>query len=78
MTQMLQTLGIDRLSRDKRIELVQDIWDSIAQEEAPSMLTERQTEELLRRIEEDDATPDDVIPWEQVKAEARARIQKSC
>ena len=78
MTQMLQTLGIDRLSRDKRIELVQDLWDSIAQEEAPSMLTERQTEELLRRIEEDDATPDDVIPWEQVKAEARARIQKSC
>ena len=78
MTQMLQTLGIDRLSRDKRIELVQDIWDSIAQEEAPSMLTKRQTEELLRRIEEDDATPDDVIPWEQVKAEARARIQKSC
>ena len=78
MTQMLQTLGIDRLSRDKRIELVQDIWDSIAQEEAQSMLTERQTEELLRRIEEDDATPDDVIPWEQVKAEARTRIQKSC
>ena len=29
----IQILGIDQLSRDERLELVQEIWDSIAMED---------------------------------------------
>jgi putative addiction module component (TIGR02574 family) len=62
------------MSREERIWLVQEIWDSIAAEPAPPMLTEPQREELRRRIADDDANPDDVVPWEQVKAQTRARL----
>jgi putative addiction module component (TIGR02574 family) len=38
-------------------------------------LTEAQRRELQRRVAEDDACPDDVVPWEQVKAQALARLK---
>lgn len=35
---------------------------------------EMQRAELDRRVAEDDAFPDDVIPWEEIKAAARSRL----
>ena len=61
--------------RDQRIALVQEIWDTIAAESAPALLTEAQRQELQRRVAEDDASPDDVVPWEQVKAQTLARLK---
>ncbi|OWK37853.1 hypothetical protein FRUB_06973 [Fimbriiglobus ruber] len=72
---MVQSLGIDRLSRGQRIALVQEIWDTIAAEPTPPLLNESQRQELRRRAAEDDASPDDVVPWEQVKAHALARLK---
>jgi len=66
-------LGIDRLSRDDRLALVREIWDSIATE-GGSFLSDAQRRELDRRAEEDDADPDGGIPWEVVKAQARRRV----
>jgi putative addiction module component (TIGR02574 family) len=40
------------------------------------LLTEAQRQELQRRIEDHEANPDDVVPWEQVKAEALARFRR--
>ena len=68
MSPMLKSLGIDRLSRDEQLALVHEIWDAIAAENQP-LLSEEQREELKRRVAEDDANPDDVIPWEQAKAD---------
>jgi putative addiction module component (TIGR02574 family) len=76
MSPTIQSLGIDRLSRDERIALVQEIWDMIAAEPHQPLLTEAQRQELERRAAEDDANPDDVVPWEQVKAQALARLNK--
>jgi len=73
MANLLNTLGFDRLPRSDRLELVQDLWGSIAAE-GPPALTEAQRRELERRVAEDDANPDDVIPWEQVKARTAARL----
>jgi putative addiction module component (TIGR02574 family) len=70
MSSYLHALGIDRLSRDERIALVQEIWDSIAAEGYVPTLTEAQRHELERRIADDDANPDDAVPWEQVKQDA--------
>ena len=69
----LESLGIDRLPVAERIVLVQQIWDSIAADPDQVPLTQPQRAELERRIDDDDADPDDTIPWEQVKAEALAR-----
>lgn len=70
---MVQSLGIDRLTRDQRIALVQEIWATIAAEPYQPLLTDAQRQELERRVAEDDANLDDVIPWEQVKAQALSR-----
>ena len=71
----LQALGIDQLSRDQRIVLVQEIWDIIAAESYLPLLTASQRLELRRRVAEDEANPDDVVPWEQVKAQTLARLK---
>jgi putative addiction module component (TIGR02574 family) len=47
---------------------------SIAADNAAVPLTDAQRAELQKRIEEDDANPDDVTPWEQVKASTLARL----
>jgi putative addiction module component (TIGR02574 family) len=76
MPPTLQELGIDRLSVEDRIALATAIWDSIAAEPHAPLLTEDLRRELERRVAEDDANPDDVIPWEQIKAEALARFRR--
>jgi putative addiction module component (TIGR02574 family) len=75
MPPTLQELGIDRMSIEDRIALAQAIWDSIAAETERVPLTEAQIAELRRRVADHEANPDDVIPWEQVKAEALARAR---
>jgi putative addiction module component (TIGR02574 family) len=75
MTPTVQALGIDQLTREQRIALVQEIWDTIAAESPPPLLNEAQRIELRRRVAEDDASPEDVIPWEQVKAQTSARLK---
>jgi len=57
----------------ERLQLVEDIWDSIAQEAnvRPDVLplTEAQRAELLHRLDDADAHPEDAIPWDRVRAE---------
>jgi putative addiction module component (TIGR02574 family) len=63
-----------RLSIPERIALVQALWDSIAAESHPPLLSDAQRRELERRAAEDDAYPDDVVPWEVVKADILSRL----
>jgi putative addiction module component (TIGR02574 family) len=67
----MKTLGIDRLSVAERIALVQEIWDSIAAEDAAPDLTDAQRRELDRRIAELDADPNNVLTWEEIKSRVR-------
>lgn len=75
MAVTLESLGIDRLSVDERISLVEDIRDTIVADAKQLPLTEVQRAELERRLADDDANPDDTIPWEQVEAKALARFR---
>jgi putative addiction module component (TIGR02574 family) len=75
VTVTVKSLGIDRLPREQQLALVQELWDTIAAEPDGTLLSEEQRQELRRRIAEDDASPDDGIPWEQVKAQALARLK---
>jgi putative addiction module component (TIGR02574 family) len=56
------------LSIEERINLVQDIWDSIAADQACADLTDEQKQELERRTADYEANPDNVLTWEEVKA----------
>ncbi len=74
MTVSAKELGIEKLSVDERLALIEDIWAGICADPAVSSLTSLQREELLRRIADDDAFPDEVTSWEEVRAEAKSRF----
>ncbi len=68
MTQLLDKLNIRALSVEERIQLVGEIWDSIAEERGEFELTDAQRDEIDRRLASYRANPDMAIPWEVVKA----------
>lgn len=67
---------ITSLSIDERLALVEAIWDSIAAESEKLSLTEAQRLELERRLADDAANPDDVVSWDEVRAQALARARR--
>lgn len=76
MTPTLESLGLDQLSRADRVAVANALLESVTAELPPMPISEGLRQELSRRIDDDDANPDDVIPWEEVKAQARARRGK--
>jgi putative addiction module component (TIGR02574 family) len=75
MPPTLEALGIDRLSVEDRIAVALAIWESIATQPHPPLITEAQRQELQRRLADHEANLDDVVPWDQIKAEALARFR---
>jgi putative addiction module component (TIGR02574 family) len=75
MTPTMKDLGIDKLSVEERLALVQEIWDSIPAEQGDHLPTPAQRLELERRLAASLASPDDVVPWEEVLARALARAR---
>ncbi len=56
--------------------VVENLWNRIAVDSAEVPLTEPQRTELQKRLDEDDAHPGAVTPWEQVKASTLSRLGK--
>lgn len=56
------------LSIPERIQLVEDLWDSIAAVPESVPLNQAQREELDRRLQDYHDHPDDGAPWETVKS----------
>ncbi len=61
-----------KLSAAERLALVEELWDSIADEDGALALTNEQREDLERRLAEADAHPAGGSRWE----EARERIRQ--
>jgi putative addiction module component (TIGR02574 family) len=64
-----------KLSAAERLELVEELWDSIADERENELfpLSEARREELDRRIRELDEHPERARPWEEVRERLWAR-----
>ena len=62
-----------RLSRAERLQLVEDLWDSIAQEDAELPVSDAKRDELRRRKERFLQHPASGRTWEQVKERARSQ-----
>ena len=75
MSPTLQSLGIRPTSPRSTDRLGAGHLGTIAAKPGRPLLTEAQRRELERRIADDDANPDDVVPWEQVKAQAISRLK---
>lgn len=56
-----------KLPVSERIQLVEDIWDSIAEEAVPLQLSADEREELRRRMAEHTADPESGIAWQEVR-----------
>jgi len=62
-------MDFSRLTVAERIQLAEDLWDSLA--EAPEVLavTDAQWAELDRRLEAHRTDPEATIPWESLRQE---------
>ncbi len=65
-------LNLAKLSVAERIQLVEDLWDSIAADTGEIAMTDAQRVELERRLADLQQDPDAGEPWSDV----RARIEK--
>lgn len=74
MSVSIKALGIDRLDVSERLALVEEIWAIICADAKAFPFTDAQRAELDRRIADDDTFPDDVVPWDEIKAEVRSRL----
>jgi putative addiction module component (TIGR02574 family) len=63
-----------KLTPAERIDLVQDLWDSIAQQDMPP-LSDEEREELDRRIEEHRRDPSTAITWEELKVRIVSKLK---
>lgn len=75
MMPTLESLGLDRLTTEERIHVAMELWDSVPESAASKGLTREQVEDLDQRLAEHEANPDDVIPWEQVRADLLVRAK---
>ena len=60
-----------KLSRAESLQLMKDLWDSIAEEDAELPVSEEKQDELRRRKERFLQHPASGRTWEQVKQHAR-------
>jgi putative addiction module component (TIGR02574 family) len=70
MSPTLKELGIDRLGREERLRLIEEVWESLAPVENLE-IPESHREELDRRLAAADADPAAGRPWEEVRARLR-------
>ena len=71
------TLDIERLSPDERLELMEQLWESLREDPSSIPLTEAQREELDRRLDDLEADIQSGaplgIPWDEVLQRIRNR-----
>ena len=74
--QVMSTLAkaeVMSLSVSERIQLVEDIWDSIAEVPETVSLSDEQKAELDRRLDAYHANPEEGSPWGMVRERIRSR-----
>lgn len=57
------------LTLAEKLQLVEDVWDSIVEDSAEVLpVSPAQREELRRRVAAHDSSPESSVPWERVRA----------
>lgn len=66
--QPLLTVDIEQISVSERIQLAEDLWDSILSNPESLAVTESQKQILDERLEKHQAAPEDASSWQAVKS----------
>ena len=66
-----QLIDILQMSVAERIQLAEDIWDSIAAVPEALPLTDAERQELDRRLEAYAQNPGEGIPWNEIREKVR-------
>ena len=67
MAELLAHLGLNHLSADQRLQLVGELWDSLASTSVSVPLSDAQRAELQIRLEIHNAQPLAGTPWPEVR-----------
>ena len=67
---------VDAWPAEDRVLLVQELWDRLVDQAYEPKIWEILKEELDRRLAADDAAPDEVVSWDEVKDEALKRTRR--
>jgi putative addiction module component (TIGR02574 family) len=67
--------GFESLTVEEQLEFVQALWKRIGdQQRIPSPEWHRQV--LRERLADHERNPQDVVPWEEVRAELRTKLER--
>ncbi len=69
----LATLGLDKLSVQERLDLIEILWDSLPDKLDPSMIPDWHVAELVKRRAEATANPGVGKPWREVLDKLEAK-----
>jgi len=68
-------INIETLSLEERLQLLDELWDSLCETPEAIPLTDAQREELDRRLDDLEREGPTGIPWEEVLTRIRSRIR---
>ncbi len=66
-------LNVDQMSAEERLELIEQLWESLSETSEAVPMTKAQREELDRRLDDLESSPPGGIPWEEVLRRIRTR-----
>jgi putative addiction module component (TIGR02574 family) len=68
-------LNLDDLSPEERLQLIEELWDSLRAKPEDVPLTNEQRGELDRRLDDLERSGPEGIPWEEVLQQIRTRLR---
>ena len=71
MNPQINYADLFKLPLAERLQLAEDLWESVAAEQEREPLSEVVVNELRERIAKYEANPEDVIPWDEVRRRLR-------
>jgi putative addiction module component (TIGR02574 family) len=73
MPATMKSLGIEQMSIDDRLSLIEEIWESIAVNPNDVPVTEAQKQDLQQRLAAYRDNPKAGAPWQEVKERLRSK-----
>lgn len=69
----LTTLGLDKLSVQERLDLIETLWDSLPDQVEPAMIPDWHVAEIAKRRAEAASNPGAGRPWREVLDQLEAK-----
>jgi len=71
----MPAIDIEKLAPEERLQLIEDLWESLRSQPGTIRLTSAQQVELDRRLDELDRGESQVMSWDEVKRRIRSRLE---